>query len=91
MCNRMFAFVYLHIVHSVFQGHEGRFSIYVHASRENPEHESPLFVGRDIRSEKVLQPLYFLRFLYELFTAPSSFLHPYTYEHEEKNMRGRKS
>ncbi|XP_010928720.1 glycosyltransferase BC10 isoform X1 [Elaeis guineensis] len=37
-----------------FLGHEGRFSIYVHASRENPEHASPLFVGREIRSEKVV-------------------------------------
>ncbi|GJN01820.1 hypothetical protein PR202_ga19120 [Eleusine coracana subsp. coracana] len=36
-----------------FQGHEGRYSIYVHASREKPEHVSPLFVGRDIHSEKV--------------------------------------
>ncbi|XP_058113559.1 glycosyltransferase BC10-like isoform X2 [Magnolia sinica] len=36
-----------------FRGHEGRFSIYVHASKERPEHESPLFMNRDIRSEKV--------------------------------------
>ncbi|KAH7674675.1 Glycosyl transferase family 14 protein [Dioscorea alata] len=36
-----------------FQGHEGRFSIYVHASREKPVHVSPLFIGREIRSEKV--------------------------------------
>ncbi|XXG64404.1 hypothetical protein AAC387_Pa05g2367 [Persea americana] len=36
-----------------FIGHEGRFSIYVHASREKPEHVSPFFIGRDIRSEKV--------------------------------------
>ncbi|RWR82661.1 Glycosyl transferase [Cinnamomum micranthum f. kanehirae] len=36
-----------------FTGHEGRFSIYVHASREKPEHVSPFFIGRDIRSEKV--------------------------------------
>lgn len=35
------------------QGHEGRFSIYVHASREKPVHVSPLFVNRDIRSDKV--------------------------------------
>ncbi|OAY69514.1 hypothetical protein ACMD2_24131 [Ananas comosus] len=34
-------------------GHEGRFSIYVHASREKPVHVSPFFVGRDIRSQKV--------------------------------------
>ncbi|KAJ8459453.1 hypothetical protein OPV22_032379 [Ensete ventricosum] len=37
-----------------FLGHEGRFSIYVHASREKPVHMSPLFVGRDIRSAKVV-------------------------------------
>ncbi|CAL9050863.1 glycosyltransferase BC10 [Musa acuminata AAA Group] len=37
-----------------FLGHEGRFSIYVHASREKPDHVSPLFVGRDIQSGKVV-------------------------------------
>ncbi|XP_010913756.2 glycosyltransferase BC10 isoform X1 [Elaeis guineensis] len=37
-----------------FLGNEGRFSIYVHASREKPEHVSPLFIGRDIQSEKVV-------------------------------------
>ncbi|XP_042441523.1 glycosyltransferase BC10-like isoform X1 [Zingiber officinale] len=37
-----------------FLGHKGRFSIYVHASREKPVHVSPIFVGRDIRSEKVV-------------------------------------
>ena len=36
------------------QGHEGRYTIYVHASREKPEHVSPIFVGRDIHSEKVM-------------------------------------
>ncbi|KAM7268594.1 hypothetical protein ACFE04_010760 [Oxalis oulophora] len=36
-----------------FHGHEDRFSVYVHASRENPNHVSPYFVGRDIHSEKV--------------------------------------
>ncbi|THU52763.1 hypothetical protein C4D60_Mb10t07360 [Musa balbisiana] len=36
-----------------FQGHEGRFSIYVHASTEKPLHVSPLFIGTDIHSEKV--------------------------------------
>ncbi|RRT56545.1 hypothetical protein B296_00047780 [Ensete ventricosum] len=39
------------------QGHEGRFSIYVHASREKPVHVSPLFVDRDIQSGKVLEIL----------------------------------
>lgn len=37
-----------------FEGHEGRYTIYVHASREKPEHASPLFIDRDIRSEKVV-------------------------------------
>lgn len=36
-----------------FRGHEGRFTIYVHASREKPVHESSLFKGRDIRSDRV--------------------------------------
>ncbi|XP_022951968.1 uncharacterized protein LOC111454695 [Cucurbita moschata] len=39
--------------HKFFDGHDGRFSIYVHASREKVSHSSPHFVGRDIRSEKV--------------------------------------
>ncbi|XP_068642285.1 glycosyltransferase BC10-like [Aristolochia californica] len=37
-----------------FLGHEDRFSIYIHASREKPRHTSPLFVGREIHSEKVV-------------------------------------
>ncbi|KAK9269585.1 hypothetical protein L1049_001361 [Liquidambar formosana] len=37
-----------------FQGHEGRFSVYVHASRDKPVHVSPYFVNRDIRSDKVV-------------------------------------
>ncbi|URD96449.1 Core-2/I-Branching enzyme [Musa troglodytarum] len=37
-----------------FLGHEGRFSIYVHASREKPVHASPLFEGRGIQSSKVV-------------------------------------
>ncbi|KAF8407337.1 hypothetical protein HHK36_006464 [Tetracentron sinense] len=37
-----------------FRGHEDRFSIYVHASREKPVHMSRHFVGREIRSEKVI-------------------------------------
>eukprot|EP00257_Ricinus_communis_P009367 XP_002527972.2 uncharacterized protein LOC8282072 [Ricinus communis] len=36
-----------------FYGHEDRFSVYVHASREKPLHVSRYFVGRDIRSDKV--------------------------------------
>lgn len=37
-----------------FQGHDGRFTVYVHASREQPNHVSPHFIGRNIRSEKVV-------------------------------------
>ncbi|GAB4854558.1 hypothetical protein Ancab_023139 [Ancistrocladus abbreviatus] len=36
-----------------FQGHEDRFSVYIHASREKPVHVSRYFVGRDICSDKV--------------------------------------
>ncbi|KXG20539.1 hypothetical protein SORBI_3010G218300 [Sorghum bicolor] len=36
------------------QGHEGRYSIYVHASREKPVHTSSLFAGRDIHSDAVV-------------------------------------
>nr|KJB55244.1 hypothetical protein B456_009G069100 [Gossypium raimondii] len=36
-----------------FRGHEGRFSVYVHASREKPGHTSQYFIGRDIHSENV--------------------------------------
>lgn len=39
--------------HTFFQGHEGKFSVYVHASKEKPIHVSPYFVGRDIHSEPV--------------------------------------
>ncbi|KAK8261869.1 hypothetical protein V6Z12_D13G217800 [Gossypium hirsutum] len=35
------------------QGHEGRFSVYVHASKEKPVHTSHYFMGRDIHSESV--------------------------------------
>ncbi|RZC86065.1 hypothetical protein C5167_026733 [Papaver somniferum] len=37
-----------------FDGHEGRFSVYVHASRERPVHLSRYFANRDIHSEKVV-------------------------------------
>ncbi|GAB2224920.1 hypothetical protein Droror1_Dr00005700 [Drosera rotundifolia] len=36
-----------------FQGHEGKFSVYVHASQEKTVYESQYFVDRDIRSDKV--------------------------------------
>ncbi|XP_021744116.1 uncharacterized protein LOC110710162 [Chenopodium quinoa] len=37
-----------------FRGHEGRFSVFVHASREKPVHVSRYFLGRDIRSDSVV-------------------------------------
>ncbi|CAM8891944.1 unnamed protein product [Rhodiola kirilowii] len=37
-----------------FRGHEGKFTVYVHASREKPVHTSRYFVNRDIRSDKVV-------------------------------------
>ncbi|KAL4397614.1 hypothetical protein AHAS_Ahas01G0209500 [Arachis hypogaea] len=37
-----------------FQGHEGKFSVYVHASKTKPVHESRYFVDRDIRSDQVV-------------------------------------
>ncbi|GER36172.1 Core-2/I-branching beta-1,6-N-acetylglucosaminyltransferase family protein [Striga asiatica] len=36
-----------------FQGHEGRFSVYVHASKDKPVHFSRYFINREIRSSKV--------------------------------------
>ncbi|XP_071742107.1 glycosyltransferase BC10-like [Rutidosis leptorrhynchoides] len=36
-----------------FEGHEGRFSVHIHASREKPVHSSPYFMNREIRSGKV--------------------------------------
>ncbi|KAK8301135.1 hypothetical protein V6Z12_D04G000900 [Gossypium hirsutum] len=36
-----------------FCGHEDRFSVYVHASREKPVHTSHYFIGRDIHRETV--------------------------------------
>ncbi|KAL8505314.1 hypothetical protein ACS0TY_016524 [Phlomoides rotata] len=37
-----------------FQGHEGRFSVYVHASKDKPVHFSRYFINREIRSSKVV-------------------------------------
>uniref|UniRef100_A0A7N0U6I3 Core-2/I-branching beta-1,6-N-acetylglucosaminyltransferase family protein n=1 Tax=Kalanchoe fedtschenkoi TaxID=63787 RepID=A0A7N0U6I3_KALFE len=37
-----------------FLGHEGKFTVYVHASREKPVHTSRYFVNRDIRSDQVV-------------------------------------
>ena len=35
------------------QGHEGKFSVYIHASKERPVHYSRYFVNREIRSDEV--------------------------------------
>ncbi|KAL3625944.1 hypothetical protein CASFOL_029493 [Castilleja foliolosa] len=37
-----------------FQGYEGRFSVYVHASKDKPVHFSRYFINREIRSSKVV-------------------------------------
>ncbi|EXB30978.1 hypothetical protein L484_016838 [Morus notabilis] len=37
-----------------FHGHEGKFSVYVHASKEKPVHVSGYFVNKDIRSDQVV-------------------------------------
>ena len=42
----------------LWQGHEGRFSVYVHASKEKPVHVSRYFLNQDIHSEKVLEHFY---------------------------------
>ncbi|KAI9097641.1 hypothetical protein K1719_025412 [Acacia pycnantha] len=36
-----------------FEGHEGKFSVYVHMPNEKPVHKSRYFVGREIRSKPV--------------------------------------
>ncbi|XP_052181585.1 glycosyltransferase BC10-like isoform X3 [Diospyros lotus] len=35
-------------------GHEGKFSVYVHASKDKPVHFSRYFINREIRSDKVV-------------------------------------
>lgn len=35
------------------QGHEGKFSVYVHASKEKPVHVSRYFSGRETHSNEV--------------------------------------
>ncbi|WCJ30533.1 Core-2/I-branching beta-1 6-N-acetylglucosaminyltransferase family protein [Euphorbia peplus] len=39
--------------HAFFEGHEGKFTIYVHSSRETPVHVSSYFSGRNIPSKTV--------------------------------------
>ncbi|KAK7244651.1 hypothetical protein RIF29_39476 [Crotalaria pallida] len=41
------------LAHTILEGHEGKFSIYVHASKEKPVHVSRYFAGRDIHSKPV--------------------------------------
>ncbi|TYH74404.1 hypothetical protein ES332_D05G396000v1 [Gossypium tomentosum] len=36
-----------------FRGNEGRFSVYIHASKEKPVHVSPYFLNREIHSSPV--------------------------------------
>ncbi|CAJ1941791.1 unnamed protein product [Sphenostylis stenocarpa] len=36
------------------EGHEGKFSVYVHASKTKPVHVSRYFVNRDVRSDQVI-------------------------------------
>ncbi|XP_047322240.1 glycosyltransferase BC10-like [Impatiens glandulifera] len=40
--------------HKFFQGHEGKFSVYVHASKDKPVFTSRYFVNSEIRSEQVV-------------------------------------
>ncbi|KAB1204503.1 hypothetical protein CJ030_MR8G021845 [Morella rubra] len=42
----------MHCKHEI--GHENRFTVYVHSSKEKPVHVSPHFIGRDILSDKVV-------------------------------------
>ncbi|GAB2295048.1 hypothetical protein Dimus_029232 [Dionaea muscipula] len=37
----------------IVQGHEGKFSIYIHASQKRAVRKSQYFKGRDIQSDKV--------------------------------------
>ena len=41
------------LVHISWQGHEGKFTVYVHASKERPTHVSSHFLDRDIHSDQV--------------------------------------
>jgi len=47
----------------LWQGHEGKFSVYVHASKSKPVHVSRYFVNRDIRSGQVHIVLLLFSFL----------------------------
>jgi hypothetical protein len=53
LCNWDLVASYLIFTDNKIQGHEGKFSIYIHASKEKPVHASRYFVGREIHSEPV--------------------------------------
>jgi hypothetical protein len=53
LCNKDLISSYLIFTYYKIQGHEGKFSIYIHASKEKPVHASIYFVGREIHSEPV--------------------------------------
>ncbi|GKB77579.1 glycosyl transferase, family 14 protein, partial [Tanacetum coccineum] len=42
-----------HALEENMKGHEGRFSVHIHASREKPVHSSRYFLNREIRSGKM--------------------------------------
>ncbi|WJX45708.1 hypothetical protein P8452_32569 [Trifolium repens] len=44
---------YLIFTDNKIRGHEGKFSIYIHSSKEKPVHASRYFVGREIHSEPI--------------------------------------
>lgn len=44
----------------IWQGHEGRFSVYVHASKDKPVHFSRYFINREIRSDTVCSSFLYL-------------------------------
>ena len=46
-------YLYQKFAHFSWQGHEGKFSVYVHASKEKPVHASRYFLNREIRSDEV--------------------------------------
>ncbi|KAF8042603.1 hypothetical protein BT93_A1058 [Corymbia citriodora subsp. variegata] len=54
-----FMFLTLHLLpfeklwDKFFQGHEGRFTVYVHSSEEKPVHVSRYFIDRDVWSDQV--------------------------------------
>lgn len=66
--------IYLNCTCNKMQGHDGKFSVYVHASKEKPVHVSPYFVGREIHSEPVWGIAHNLN-IYKLFIDSFKFQH----------------